>query len=591
MVVTCPNCGTSNRSLATFCMKCVTSLSNSFGDRQENAFAEVGDIEVGAAATLRVSRTARWATGREGDCSGSDFREFAEHALPDGTLIEGFRIVRSIGEGGFGIVYLAWDAALERHVAIKEYMPTSLAVRADPSLEVAMRSDRHRSTFEAGLKSFVNEARLLARFDHPALVKVFRFWEANRTAYMAMPFYEGPTLKSTLSATDNPVSESQLRAWMDPLLDALAVLHREHCYHRDISPDNILLTTSGPVLLDFGAARRVISDMTQALTAVLKPGFAPIEQYGGELQQGPWTDLYALAGVVHYAITGRAPTASVVRAVSDTLRPLAVTQAGKYSDSFLRAIDAALSVRPEARPQDVAEFRALLGADQSLHTTAALTDKPESVGPASLEATHVVRTAPDAIGVGVQPDPPAMAHVARRSRKGRYFVAAVCLIVAGSTVWWTKHPSGERVSSAVPAGSAPTRSVATPAPSAAVMLPLPLPLPSSPSPSSPSSPSPNVATQAVPVATASASATLQSAAKATTEPRSAVRTSLSVLTERQKQKVVIPSADALHREVDTGSAAVRKVAARPPRCADIIQKLSLESLNPDEVAYLKKECR
>ena len=147
------------------------------------------------------------------------------------------------------------DVALERHVAIKKYRPTSLAVRANPSLEVSMRSDRHRGSFDAGLKSFVNEARLLARFDHPSLVKVCRFCEANRTAYMAMPSYDGPTLNATLATADSTPSESQIRAWLELLLNALSVLHREHCYHRDISPDNILLTTSGPVLLDFGAAR------------------------------------------------------------------------------------------------------------------------------------------------------------------------------------------------------------------------------------------------------------------------------------------------------------------------------------------------
>ena len=418
--------------------------------------ADNGETELSHAVTLQMPLIAARTADGDADRDRSHFNEFAEHALPDGTLIEGFRIVRSIGEGGFGIVYLAWDVALERHVAIKEYMPTSLAVRANPSLEVSMRSDRHRGTFDAGLKSFVNEARLLARFDHPALVKVFRFWEANRTAYMAMPFYEGPTLKATLATASSAPSESQIRAWLEPLLDALSVLHREHCYHRDISPDNILLTTAGPVLLDFGAARRVISGMTQVLTAVLKPGFAPIEQYGGELQQGPWTDLYALAGVVHYAITGRAPTASVVRVVSDTLRPLAMTQAGNYSDNFLRAIDIALSVRPEARPQDVAQFRALLDVEKARPVTL-VPATPDHAIARSTDALGVERTAPDSnhrIGQVERQSSADAAPVsepvvqlarpsARRSHRSIY-VAAACLLVAGSTIWWSRQGSDPR---------------------------------------------------------------------------------------------------------------------------------------------------
>ena len=163
---------------------------------------------------------------------------FWPHALPEGTRLGGFEITGLIGEGGFGIVYLAWDPSLQRQVAIKEYMPASLATRATGSADVSIKSERHRETFEAGLRSFVNEARLLARFDHPSLVKVYRFWQANCTAYMVMPYYEGPTLKAALAERASPPTEAELRTWLRPLLDALATMHREHCYHRDIAPDN-----------------------------------------------------------------------------------------------------------------------------------------------------------------------------------------------------------------------------------------------------------------------------------------------------------------------------------------------------------------
>jgi serine/threonine protein kinase len=202
------------------------------------------------------------------------------HTLPLGTRLRDYEITGLIGEGGFGIVYLAWDHSLQRKVAIKEYMPASMAARVNGSSAIVVKSERHLDTFRAGLRSFVNEARLLARFDHPSLVKVYRFWEENGTAYMVMPYYEGPTLKAALAALGRAPREDELRAWLRPLLDAVGVMHAAQCYHRDIAPDNILLTPRGPLLLDFGAARRVIGDMTHAITVVLKPGYAPIEQYG-----------------------------------------------------------------------------------------------------------------------------------------------------------------------------------------------------------------------------------------------------------------------------------------------------------------------
>ena len=286
------------------------------------------------------------------------------NALPVGSRQAEFEVTRVLGEGGFGIVYLARDHALERMVALKEYMPAALALRGERS-QVRVRSERHRDTFEAGLKSFINEARLLAQFDHRSLVKVYRFWEANGTAFMVMPFIEGKTLKDTLKDMGEPPSEAWLMALLAPLTEALMVLHGEHCYHRDIAPDNIiLLRGSGlPLLLDFGAARRVIGDMTQALTVILKPGYAPIEQYAEvpSLKQGPWTDVYALAAVVYCAITGRTPPPAVGRMVKDDYLPLATVAKGRYSDRLVQAVDRALQVLPDQRTASMEGFRADLG--------------------------------------------------------------------------------------------------------------------------------------------------------------------------------------------------------------------------------------
>lgn len=306
----------------------------------------------------------------------------SSNVLPAGTLLGEFEIAGVIGEGGFGVVYRAIDHSLKREVALKEYMPAALASRL-PDFGVTIKSEQHRPTFEVGLKSFINEARLLAQFDHPALVKVFRFWAANGTAYMAMPLYEGGTLKQALRARGAQPEEAWLRKLLVPLLDALELLHRADCLHRDISPDNILLVGGDrpdpkPLLLDFGAARRVIGEQTQALTVILKPGFAPIEQYDEipGMKQGPWTDLYALAAVVHFAITGRAPAPSVGRLVQDAHEPLVETARGRYGEAFLAAIDRALAPRPADRPQSVAEFRRLLSAATQPAAAARASDVP-----------------------------------------------------------------------------------------------------------------------------------------------------------------------------------------------------------------------
>ncbi|ROZ78322.1 serine/threonine-protein kinase [Ramlibacter sp. WS9] len=286
-----------------------------------------------------------------------------EHnALPVGSKIAEFEVKGIIGAGGFGIVYLAHDHSLGRDVALKEYLPVSIASR-DDGLTVRVKAERYAATFAAGLSSFINEARLLAQFDSPSLVKVYRFWNANGTAYMVMPFYQGPTLKQALLGLGQPPTERWLKDLLVPLMGALELLHRESCFHRDIAPDNVLLLKTGrPVLLDFGAARRVIEDQAKTLTVILKPGFAPVEQYADmpDMRQGAWTDVYALAAVVYHAIVGKAPPPSVSRIIKDTMVPLEKAAAGSYSASFLRGVDKALSIRPEDRPQSIAEFRRLL---------------------------------------------------------------------------------------------------------------------------------------------------------------------------------------------------------------------------------------
>ena len=323
-----------------------------------------------------------------------------QNALPAGTMLGEFEIKGLIGAGGFGIVYLAYDHSLQRQVALKEYMPSELAGR-DANATVAVKSEQYLETFQAGLRSFVNEARLLAQFDHPSLVKVYRFWESNGTAYMVMPFYQGITLKETLGLMSGPPEEAWLKGLLAQLLEALSVIHKDSCLHRDISPDNILILPDGrPLLLDFGAARRVIGSMTQTFTVILKPGYAPIEQYADTvtMKQGPWTDIYALGAVAYFAIMGHPPIPSVGRMMSDPLIPLREEAAGRYSATFLKGIDQALAIKPEERPQSVMELRVALGLNEqhqeiSSHETSELThekNKERSVAPSSKQRTFYI---------------------------------------------------------------------------------------------------------------------------------------------------------------------------------------------------------
>ena len=301
-------------------------------------------------------------------------------ALPPGTRLAEFEILQLLGVGGFGMVYKAFDHSLHRAVAIKEYMPSALAGRAQGQ-SLWVRSSSDQQTFQAGLTSFMGEARLLAQFDHPSLVKVFRFWEANNTAYMVMPLYTGMTFKQARAQMRTPPPEAWLRKMLWSVLGALRVLHDGNTLHRDISPDNIFLQDNGPpVLLDLGAARHAINDQGHKHTAVLKVNYAPIEQYAesdDELRQGPWSDLYSLAAVVHGCLCNDTPLPATLRSIRD--RMVSFSRVAKtvkrqfgveYSAPFVAAIAQALALRPEDRPQSIDAFL----------QTMEMTSPPEGVG-------------------------------------------------------------------------------------------------------------------------------------------------------------------------------------------------------------------
>jgi hypothetical protein len=282
--------------------------------------------------------------------------------LAIGSRVSDFEIIGLIGEGGFGIVYLAKDVTLDRVVALKEFMPAAFAGRID-GVHVAVRAANHRAMFDAGLKSFINESKMLAKFAHPALVEVFRFWEGNGTGYMAMRLYRGETLRQVLAKGEENFTEERIAQIMGPIFDALEMLHREQVFHRDIAPDNIMLSDGRSVLLDFGSARKIIGDATQALTTVLKPGYAPLEQYSddGTMKQGSWTDVYALGGVLYHLATGKTPLQAVSRMLSDPLQTVNQMTGDKFSTNFSQAVSKAMMVHVDNRFQTVTEFREALG--------------------------------------------------------------------------------------------------------------------------------------------------------------------------------------------------------------------------------------
>jgi serine/threonine protein kinase len=277
-------------------------------------------------------------------------------ALQVGQVISDYRIESVLGQGAFGITYLAMDTMLNRKFAIKEYYPREFAHR-DSTLTVhAAGSKDDQDTFKWGLQRFLDEARLLARFDHPNIVAVRRFFGANGTAYLVMDYCEGISLDELIKK-NGPLGEKDLNKIIAPLLDGLKQVHASNFLHRDIKPANIFIRADGsPVLLDFGAARQELVNHSKSVTSLVTPHYAAFEQYSTQGKQGPWTDIYGLAATLYRAVTGERPLDSPDRIMEDTLVPLSVRSKGKYSNTLLNAIDKGMAVRPVDRPQSIPEW-------------------------------------------------------------------------------------------------------------------------------------------------------------------------------------------------------------------------------------------
>jgi serine/threonine protein kinase len=284
-------------------------------------------------------------------------------ALPDGYVLNEYRIERMLGHGGFGFNYLACEDRLQRRVAIKEYLPNDLAWREEDS-HVVPRSRSGKSSYELGLRQFLHEARTLAQFSHPNIVQVLTFFEANGTAYIVMCYERGKSLHEHLKERGGTLPTPELLRLAKALMDGLGAVHEAHFLHRDLKPGNIFLRADGrPLLLDFGAARQTIGEATRSVAAVFTHGYAAPEQYHIGSKQGPSTDIYGLGAVFYHCIAGRPPPDAAERFLAhgarepDPLRPAAEVGWGRYPEAFLSAVDQCLDVVAGRRPQSIADLR------------------------------------------------------------------------------------------------------------------------------------------------------------------------------------------------------------------------------------------
>jgi serine/threonine protein kinase len=364
------------------------------------------------------------------------------NALALQSMLLEYRLEAVLGAGGFGMTYLGWDTHLEKHVAIKEYLPTDLAVRAlDGSVVPVTTEVRH--SYQWGLERFTLEARTLAKFSHPHIVRVNRYFEANGTGYMVMDYEKGESLYQMLRRGAQ-LDEAELKGIVMPLLDGLHAVHAAGFLHRDIKPGNIFVRESGgPVLIDFGAARHAMGGATRSLTSVLTPGYAPLEQYSSDGHQGPWSDIYAMAGVLYRVLVNDNPPDAVSRLKGDTVTGRLAAARGRVSETFLNAVRWGLTLEEKQRPQSVHDWK------RALQGVAAV----PSAGAVASPATAVLGGDTPKPGAPTGPLPRTQPVPGRRSARppdrgsgsgwrwiGAAGIVVVALLVIGS---WEKQPSLE----------------------------------------------------------------------------------------------------------------------------------------------------
>ena len=390
-------------------------------------------------------------------------------ALPPGSVVGNYIIQSVLGQGGFGITYLAEHQKLKRKTALKECLPTDLATR-DGDTTIIPLSESLKPTFEWAVESFIQEAQFLASFEHPNIVPVHEVFDAHGTGYMATKFIEGQSIHKWVYAYGDRISPKMLEATLFPVLDALETIHAENVIHRDLKPANILVTPSAqPILIDFGSARQSVGGRSRTMTSVVTPGYAPLEQYDNANKQGPFTDLYALGATFHQLLRGKAPQDASVRILDDGYESLAEDpELAGYPRHVLEALDQALEPMPKNRPQSVAEFRALIQSELPQKPAVGFTQ----IGSAATQLMAKDPKAPessdflgDTIGnaqtqlapqksVTETPAPPPLSPLDKpepQKKKSRLPLIAACLVVFAALGFWfinrdTSDPDVEPIS-------------------------------------------------------------------------------------------------------------------------------------------------
>ncbi len=373
---------------------------------------------------------------------GPDTKSDSEHhelhgTLPPGTRLRNYELISVLGQGAFGITYLARDTQLGRELAIKEYLPTSLALR-EGGTTVVPRSTQLAEDFVWGRERFLDEARTLVTLESvPAVVRVYDYLEANGTAYMVMALARGETLEQRLRREGSlpaPIVERLLHR----LLEGLEQVHTTGFLHRDIKPANIILDAkNNPTLIDFGASRASMAGRTTAMTAVFTPRYAAAEQHTSD-EQGPWTDIYGLSVTLYCAVAGRPPPTAVERILNDRYQPLTELKPAGFPHEMLKGIDAGLAVRAADRPQSIADWRARFALNQAWPDDATVVDRrmrrsPESLVPlpAAIEPSEST------------PSSAALSGVTGRKRVALYVGGATAAIVLAAGYFMFVSQTGQ----------------------------------------------------------------------------------------------------------------------------------------------------
>ncbi|MEQ1694254.1 MAG: serine/threonine-protein kinase [Hyphomicrobiaceae bacterium] len=390
--------------------------------------------------------------------------------LPIGYVLgDDYEIVGVLGTGGFSNTYVAHDNALSRDVAIKEYYPRDITTR-DANLEIRVKHQRNERAFTWGLERFIQEAKLLAKFRHPNIVRVFRTFDANNTGYIVLDYIQGEELEGWLRSLGRRPTQTEIDELLAPLVDALGVVHQVGVLHRDIKPANIVIRdeTGSPILLDFGASKYSMSELTGTTMAIVSRGYSPYEAYAADSgSQGPWTDIYGLGATIYRALTDVAPPEATERLLDDTLAPLKTSGLTGYRSEFLAAIDWALQVQPKARPATVALWQAAMfrGIDPRLLSWQATSS--HSTTRAEAKATDVAAAIPTIADTGPQPK--------KSSASSILFVLLSCITVGGGVfaAYYFKRPLPTVTATGTPVASAPASTLSQadpPAPSPAAPI-------------------------------------------------------------------------------------------------------------------------